>query len=97
MLEENDESRKKIHKIIDAESKEKIKGQKESTSIKKTSVPEYYPISEPKNKKMKNNVPMNNIDDMIEYSCEYCNHQCSDSKSLDIHVYKKHSSWGIKM
>ena len=84
--EKNERSHKKIQKLIDASInvKENIKSQQP-----KTSATEDYKSSAESCKKK--TTFMKNID-IIEYSCEHCNFRCPDSASLDVHVYKKHSS-----
>ena len=83
--EKNGKSQKKIQKLIDASTnvKENIKSQQP-----KTSATEEKSSAESCKKKT---TFMKNID-IIEYSCEHCNFRCPDSASLDVHVYKKHSS-----
>ena len=84
--EKNEKSQKKIQKLIDASInvKENIKGQQPKTSATE----DCKSSAESHGKK---NPFMKNID-IIEYSCDHCSFRCPDSASLDVHVYKKHSS-----
>ena len=88
LKEKNEKSQKRIQKLIDASINvnEKVKGQQQKTSATEDCQPQ---TSERSNE---NKIAfMKNID-IIEYSCEHCDFQCTDSASLDLHVYKRHSS-----
>lgn len=84
--EKNEKSQKKIQKLIDASINvnEKVKGHQPKTSATED--------CQPSERSNENKVAFMKSIDIIEYSCEHCNYQCTDSASLDVHVYKRHSS-----
>ena len=86
LKEKNEKSQKRIQKLIDASINvnEKVKGQQPKTSATED--------CEPSEQSNENKIAFMKSIDIIEYSCEHCNYQCTDSASLDLHVYKRHSS-----